>query len=58
MRFWDEQDAMGRERGDLNHAVEIQCEPASVSLQIDLPPSYTGGFAASNHSELLDRAGQ
>ncbi len=58
MRFCDEQDAMGRERGDLNDTGEIQCELASVSLQIDLPPSHTAGFAASNHPELLDRAGQ
>ncbi len=54
--FFDEFDAVGKERGDLNETGEIKRVVTSLLMQVDALPSYTVVIAASNHSELLDRA--
>ena len=54
--FFDEFDALGKERGDLHETGEIKRVVTSLLLQADALPSYTVLVAASNHSELLDRA--
>ena len=54
--FFDEFDAVGKERGDVNETGEIKRVVTSLLLQVDDLPSYTLVVAASNHSELLDRA--
>lgn len=54
--FFDEFDAIGKERGDLHEVGEIKRVVASLLMQIDTLPSYTVVVAASNHDELLDKA--
>lgn len=54
--FFDEFDAVGKERGDLQETGEIKRVVSSLLLQIDALPSYVVVIAASNHPELLDRA--
>lgn len=54
--FFDEFDAVGKERGDLNETGEIKRVVTSLLMQVDALPSYTVVVAASNHAELLDRA--
>ena len=54
--FFDEFDAVGKERGDVNETGEIKRVVTSLLMQVDGLPSYTVVVAASNHSELLDRA--
>lgn len=54
--FFDEFDAVGKERGDVNETGEIKRVVASLLMQVDDLPSYTVVVAASNHPELLDRA--
>ena len=54
--FFDEFDAVGKERGDVNETGEIKRVVTSLLMQVDDLPSYTIVAAASNHSELLDRA--
>ena len=54
--FFDEFDAVGKERGDANETGEIKRVVTSLLMQVDDLPSYTVVVAASNHSELLDRA--
>ena len=54
--FFDEFDAVGKERGDTNETGEIKRVVTSLLMQVDDLPSYTVVVAASNHSELLDRA--
>lgn len=54
--FFDEFDAVGKERGDLHETGEIKRVVTSLLLQIDDLPSYTVVIAATNHEELLDRA--
>lgn len=54
--FFDEFDAVGKERGDLNETGEIKRVVTSLLMQVDALPSYTIFIAASNHCELLDRA--
>ena len=54
--FFDEFDTVGKERGDDNETGEIKRVVTSLLLQVDALPSYTVVIAASNHSELLDRA--
>ena len=54
--FFDEFDAVGKERGDLHETGEIKRMVSSLLLQIDALPSYVVAVAASNHPELLDRA--
>ena len=54
--FFDEFDVLGKERGDTHETGEIKRVVSSLLLQIDALPSYTLVIAATNHSELLDRA--
>ena len=54
--FFDEFDAVGKERGDPHETGEIKRVVSSLLLQIDALPSYVVVVTASNHPELLDRA--
>jgi len=54
--FFDEFDAIGKERGDTHETGEIKRVVSSLLMQIDELPSYTIVAAATNHPELLDRA--
>lgn len=54
--FFDEFDAVGKERGDEHETGEIKRVETLLLMQIDDLPSYAIAVAATNHSELLDRA--
>lgn len=54
--FFDEFDAVAKERGDEHETGEIKRVVSSLLLQVDALPSHTVVVAASNHPELLDRA--
>lgn len=54
--FFDEFDVVGKERGDVHETGEIKRVVSSLLLQVDLLPSHVVVVAATNHSELLDRA--
>jgi SpoVK/Ycf46/Vps4 family AAA+-type ATPase len=54
--FFDEFDAIGKERGDLHETGEIKRVVTSLLMQMDDLPSYAVIAAATNHPELLDRA--
>jgi SpoVK/Ycf46/Vps4 family AAA+-type ATPase len=54
--FFDEFDALGKERGDIHETGEIKRVVTSLLMQIDELPSYAIVTAATNHPELLDRA--
>lgn len=54
--FFDEFDAIGKERGDVHETGEIKRVVSSLLMQVDALPSYVVVIAASNHPELLDRA--
>jgi len=54
--FFDEFDAIAKERGDVHETGEIKRVVSSLLMQIDELPSYTVVIAATNHPELLDRA--
>jgi AAA+ superfamily predicted ATPase len=54
--FFDEFDAIGKERGDIHETGEIKRVVSSLLMQVDELPSYTVVAAATNHPELLDRA--
>lgn len=54
--FFDEFDAVAKERGDAHEAGEIKRVVSSLLLQIDKLPSHVVVVAATNHPELLDRA--
>lgn len=54
--FFDEFDAVGKERGDVHETGEIKRVVTSLLMQVDALPSYTVVVAATNHAELLDRA--
>lgn len=54
--FFDEFDAVGKERGDQHETGEIKRVVTSLLMQVDELPSYTVVVAATNHAELLDRA--
>lgn len=54
--FFDEFDAIGKERGDKHETGEIKRVVTSLLMQIDRLPSYVVVIAATNHAELLDRA--
>ncbi len=54
--FFDEFDAVAKERGDLQETGEIKRVVSSLLLQVDALPSYVVVVTASNHPELLDRA--
>lgn len=54
--FFDEFDAIGKERGDTHETGEIKRIVSFLLMQLDQLPSYVIVVAASNHAELLDRA--
>lgn len=54
--FFDEFDAIGKERGDEHETGEIKRVVSSLLLNIDALPSYVVVVVATNHPELLDRA--
>lgn len=54
--FFDEFDAVAKERGDIHETGEIKRVVSSLLLQVDRLPSHVIVVAATNHSELLDRA--
>lgn len=54
--FFDEFDALGKERGDIHETGEIKRVVSFLLMQIDHLPSWTIVVAATNHAELLDRA--
>ncbi|HEY6763116.1 MAG TPA: ATP-binding protein [Baekduia sp.] len=54
--FFDEFDAVAKERGDEHETGEIKRVVSSLLLQVDAVPSHAIVVAASNHPELLDRA--
>jgi predicted AAA+ superfamily ATPase len=54
--FFDEFDAVAKERGDTHETGEIKRVVSFLLNQIDLLPSYVVIVAATNHAELLDRA--
>jgi AAA+ superfamily predicted ATPase len=54
--FFDEFDVVGKERGDVHETGEIKRVVSSLLLQVDQLPSHVVVAAATNHSELLDRA--
>jgi AAA+ superfamily predicted ATPase len=54
--FFDEFDVVGKERGDVHETGEIKRVVSSLLLQVDQLPAHVVVVAATNHSELLDRA--
>ena len=54
--FFDEFDTVGKERGDTNETGEIKRVVTSLLMHVDELPNYAVVIAATNHSELLDRA--
>lgn len=54
--FFDEFDAVAKERGDTHETGEIKRVVSSLLMQIDKLPSHVIVVAATNHAELLDRA--
>ena len=54
--FFDEFDAIAKERGDAHETGEIKRVVSTLLLQIDRLPSHVIVVCATNHPELLDRA--
>ena len=54
--FFDEFDAIGKERGDTHETGEIKRVVSFLLMQLDQLPSYVIVVTATNHGELLDRA--
>ncbi|MDE0853725.1 MAG: ATP-binding protein [Nevskia sp.] len=54
--FFDEFDAVGKERSDAQETGEIKRVVSSLLVQMDQLPSHTLVVCATNHPELLDRA--
>lgn len=54
--FFDEFDAIGKERGDNHETGEIKRIVSFLLMQLDQLNSYVIAIAATNHAELLDRA--
>jgi SpoVK/Ycf46/Vps4 family AAA+-type ATPase len=54
--FFDEFDAIAKERGDEHETGEIKRVVSSLLLEVDRLPSYVIAITATNHPELLDRA--
>ncbi len=54
--FFDEFDAIGKERGDTHETGEIKRVVSFLLMQLDQLPSYVILIAATNHGELLDSA--
>ena len=54
--FFDEFDAVSKERGDQHETGEIKRVVSSLLMQVDDLPTHTVVIAATNHAELIDRA--
>ncbi|MBF0580451.1 AAA family ATPase [Erysipelotrichaceae bacterium RD49] len=54
--FFDEFEALGKERGDVHETGEIKRIVSSLLMQIDELPSHVIAIAATNHDSLLDKA--
>lgn len=54
--FFDEFDAVGKERSDAQETGEIKRVVSTLLMQMDRLPSHTLVICATNHPELLDRA--
>lgn len=54
--FFDEFDAVGKERSDAQETGEIKRVVSSLLMQMDRLPSHALVICATNHPELLDRA--
>ena len=54
--FFDEFDAIAKERGDIHETGEIKRVVNSLLMQVDKLPDYVIVIAATNHPELLDKA--
>lgn len=54
--FFDEFDAIAKERGDPHDTGEVKRVVSSLLLQVDALPTYVVVITATNHAELLDRA--
>ncbi len=54
--FFDEFDSIAKERSDAHETGEIKRVVSTLLMQIDRLPSHVIVIAATNHSELLDRA--
>lgn len=54
--FFDEFDAVGKERSDAQETGEIKRVVSSLLVQMDRLPSHSVVVCATNHPELLDRA--
>lgn len=54
--FFDEFDAVGKERGDSQETGEIKRVVSSLLVQLDRLPAHSIVICATNHPELLDRA--
>lgn len=54
--LFDEFETLGKERGDTHETGEIKRVVSSLLMQIDSLPSHVIVVAATNHSELLDKA--
>jgi SpoVK/Ycf46/Vps4 family AAA+-type ATPase len=54
--FFDEFEAVGKERSDAQETGEIKRVVSSLLVQMDRLPSHTLIVCATNHPELLDRA--
>lgn len=54
--FFDEFDALAKERGDPHDTGEVKRVVSTLLLQIDRLPAHVIVVCATNHSELLDRA--
>lgn len=54
--FFDEFDAIGKERDDVQEVGEIKRVVNSLLKQIDMLPSHVMVIGATNHASMLDRA--
>ena len=54
--FFDEFDAVGKERSDSQETGEIKRVVSTLLMQMDRLPSHAVVICATNHPELLDRA--
>ena len=54
--FFDEFEAVGKERNDVQETGEIKRVVSTLLVQMDRLPSHTLVVCATNHPELLDRA--
>src|ERR1700730_8105037 len=54
--FFDEFDAIAKERGDIHETGESKRVVSSLVVEIDAIPNHALAVTATNHPELLDRA--